>query len=78
MRLGPLDGVALLEHGKQRPLLCPRTVGFAGNKGSVAGINCFDWSSMGMRYGWLAWSVAPDKEFCREALLDDDLDWIIG
>ena len=30
-----------------------------------------------MRYGWLGWPVEPYMEFCREALLDDDLDWII-
>ena len=30
-----------------------------------------------MRYGWLGGSVVPYMGFCREALLDDDLDWII-
>ena len=62
------------KQGKLCPWLRPRPVGFTGSKGLVVGINCFDWSSMGMRYGWLGWSAEPYMEFCREALLDDDLD----
>ena len=45
--------------GTRCPLLRPRLVGFTGSKGLVAGINFFDWSCMGMRYGALGWLLNP-------------------
>ena len=45
-------------------------------RGCVAGINCYDWSTMGGTQGWLGESTIVFLQFVRECL-EADYDWII-
>ena len=45
-------------------------------RGCVAGINCYDWSTMGGIQGWLGESTMIFFQFVRECL-EADYDWII-
>ena len=53
-----------------------RPSGFAGLSGCIAGINCYDWSSMGGAGGWCGPSAIIFLCFLREVVLNA-YDWLI-
>ena len=56
-------------HNKKCPVIVDTPVDFAGLRVHVAGVNCYDWSSMGSSQKWLGESMPIFMEWARERLL---------
>ena len=71
--VGDVDGADLVArcaiHGKDCQVLPPVTKGYQGFIMNIAGVNCYDWSSMGSRMRWLGRGVFPFLAWARERFL---------
>ena len=56
-------------HNKKCPVIVDTPVDFAGLRVHVAGVNCYDWSSVGSSQKWLGESMPIFMEWARERLL---------
>ncbi|CAE7825398.1 SHE10 [Symbiodinium sp. CCMP2456] len=56
-------------HNRMCPVIPDIPVDFAGIRVHVAGVNCYDWSSMGSSKKWLGESMPIFMEWARERLL---------
>ena len=56
-------------HGQSCRVIPPAPEGFAGLRLHIAGVNCYDWSSMGHTRRWLGESLLPFMQWCRERFL---------
>ena len=63
-------------HNQICSLISPTPPTFAGARGHVAGVNCYDWSSMGRKQGWLGDGALPFLQWVRERRMCNE-DWII-
>lgn len=70
----------LTAHCYRHDCLCPvleePRSDWQGLRGNVAGVNCYDWSSMGKQHGWLGSGAFPFLQWLRERLLNRE-DWIV-
>ena len=71
----PLPGYCY-RHSKHCCAWFDRPFNFGGLTGCIAGINCYDWSSMGGADGWMGRSAVIFLCFLREVLLYA-YDWLI-
>eukprot|EP00438_Fugacium_kawagutii_P018544 Skav204349 [mRNA] locus=scaffold3936:119677:121146:+ [translate_table: standard] len=56
-------------HGQKCPVIPRKPLGFSGLRWHFAGINCYDWNTMGFQYLWLGQGTKPFKQWLRERLL---------